>query len=392
MDFNNEELTMEEAMEAIDSSMKNIRVGDVVKGKVISILEKEVLVNIGYMKDGVIPLSELSFEEEVEPSSIVKEEEEIYVYIVKRDDGDGNVLLSKKRADEVKLWDVLYEAKKNNETVKFKVKEVVKGGLRGEVKGLKAFMPMSMVSAHFVEDLSVYAGKDLEAKVIEVDKRNNKIILSRKVIEQEEIKNKKEKFWNEIKQGEIRRGTVSKIMNFGAFVDLGEEEGLIHISELSFRKVKNANEVVAVGQTIEVYVLEVDREKRRISLSLKALGENPWDNISDRFKEGDVLEGTVTRVLEFGAFVEIAEGLEGLVHVSEISDENIGNPSNILKPLDKLKVKILSVDKENKRISLSIKEAKERVVEDFSKYVDNEESSNTLGDLLGDKFKSLNLK
>lgn len=392
MDFNNEELTMEEAMEAIDSSMKNIRVGDVVKGKVISILEKEVLVNIGYMKDGVIPLSELSFEEEVDPSTIVKEEEEIYVYIVKRDDGEGNVLLSKKRADEVKLWDALYEAKKNNETVEFKVKEAVKGGLRGEVKGLKAFMPMSMVSAHFVEDFTVYTGKKLEAKVIEVDKRDSKIILSRKVIEQEEIKNKKEKFWNEIKQGEIRRGTVSKIMNFGAFVDLGEEEGLIHISELSFRKVKSANEVVAVGQTVEVYVLEVDREKKRISLSLKALGENPWDNISDRFKEGNVLEGTVTRVLEFGAFVEISDGLEGLVHVSEISDENIGNPSNILKPLDKVKVKILNIDKENKRISLSIKEAKERVVEDFSKYVDNEESSNTLGDLLGDKFKSLNLK
>lgn len=392
MDFNNEELTMEEAMEAIDSSMKNIRVGDVVKGKVISILEKEVLVNIGYMKDGVIPLRELSFEEEVDPSTIVKEEEEIYVYIVKRDDGEGNVLLSKKRADEVKLWDALYEAKKNNETVEFKVKEAVKGGLRGEVKGLKAFMPMSMVSAHFVEDFTVYTGKKLEAKVIEVDKRDSKIILSRKVIEQEEIKNKKEKFWNEIKQGEIRRGTVSKIMNFGAFVDLGEEEGLIHISELSFRKVKSANEVVAVGQTVEVYVLEVDREKKRISLSLKALGENPWDNISDRFKEGNVLEGTVTRVLEFGAFVEISDGLEGLVHVSEISDENIGNPSNILKPLDKVKVKILNIDKENKRISLSIKEAKERVVEDFSKYVDNEESSNTLGDLLGDKFKSLNLK
>ncbi|WP_142414941.1 30S ribosomal protein S1 [Hathewaya massiliensis] len=392
MDFNNEELTMEEAMEAIDSSMKNIRVGDVVKGKVISILEKEVLVNIGYMKDGVIPLSELSFEEEVEPSNIVKEEEEIYVYIVKRDDGEGNVLLSKKRADEVKLWDALYEAKKNNETVEFKVKEAVKGGLRGEVKGLKAFMPMSMVSAHFVEDFTVYTGRELEAKVIEVDKRDSKIILSRKVIEQEEIKNKKEKFWNEIKQGEIRRGTVSKIMNFGAFVDLGEEEGLIHISELSFRKVKNANEVVTIGQAVEVYVLEVDREKKRISLSLKALGENPWDNISGEFKEGNVLEGTVTRVLEFGAFVEISEGLEGLVHVSEISDENIGNPSNILKPLDKVKVKILNIDKENKRISLSIKEAKERVVEDFSKYVDNEESSNTLGDLLGDKFKSLNLK
>lgn len=392
MDFNNEELTMEEAMEAIDSSMKNIRVGDVVKGKVISILEKEVLVNIGYMKDGVIPLRELSFEEDVDPSTIVKEEEEIYVYIVKRDDGEGNVLLSKKRADEVKLWDALYEAKKNNETVKFKVKEAVKGGLRGEVKGLKAFMPMSMVSAHFVEDFTVYTGRELEAKVIEVDKRDSKIILSRKVIEQEEIKNKKEKFWNEIKQGEIRRGTVSKIMNFGAFVDLGEEEGLIHISELSFRKVKNTNEVVTIGQAVEVYVLEVDREKKRISLSLKALGENPWDNISGEFKEGNVLEGTVTRVLEFGAFVEISEGLEGLVHVSEISDENIGNPSNILKPLDKVKVKILNIDKENKRISLSIKEAKERVVEDFSKYVDNEESSNTLGDLLGDKFKSLNLK
>ncbi|MFX0549303.1 30S ribosomal protein S1 [Hathewaya histolytica] len=393
MDLNhNEDLTMEEAMQSIEHSMKRVKVGDVIKGKVLSVLDKEVMVNIGGMKDGIIPFNELSFNDDVVPSEIVKEDEEVYVYVLKIDDGEGNVLLSKKRADEIKLWDSLYNANKKEEIVEFKVGEVVKGGIRGTVKGLKAFMPASLVSAHYVEDLKVYVGKTLEVKIVEIDRRHEKIVVSRRVIEQEEINSKKEAFWNEIKKGEVRRGTVSKIMNFGAFVDLGGEEGLIHISELSFRKVRNAEEVVSVGQSLDVYVLDVDRDKNRISLSLKELGEDPWDTILESFSEGDVVEGKVSRTLDFGAFVEIYEGIEGLVHVTEISEENKGKPSSVLQPFDKVKVKILNIDKENHRIALSIKDAKEKPVEDISKYIDQEESSSSLGDLLKEKLKGLNLK
>ncbi|MDQ0480457.1 30S ribosomal protein S1 [Hathewaya limosa] len=388
---NNENLTMEEAMLDIDKSMKKIKTGDIVKGKVVSVLENEVIVNIGYMADGIIPVEELSFEDVV-PSDVVKETEEIFVYILKRDDGEGNVLLSKKRADEIKLWNSLTELYNRKENVIFKVKEVVKGGLRGCVNGLKAFMPASLVSAEYTDDLNVYLEKELECRIDEISKKNQNIVVSRKVIELEELNKKKEILWNSIKKGQKVKGVVTKIMNFGAFVDLGGIEGLIHLSELAWRKVKNASEVVSIRQPVNVYVLDVDKDKKRIALSLKQLGENPWDNIEGRLIEGSVVEGVITRLLDFGAFVEIEEGIEGLVHVTEISDENIVKPSNMLTIGERVKVKILSIDKENHRLSLSIKEAKEKVVEDFSSYVDDEENTNSLGDLFKDKLKNLNLK
>lgn len=388
---NNENLSMEEAMLDIDKSMKRIKIGDIVKGKVISVLENEVIVNIGYMADGIIPIEELSFEDVV-PSDVVKETEEIFVYILKKDDGEGNVLLSKKRADEIKLWNSLIEIYNRKENVIFKVKEVVKGGLRGCVKGIKAFMPASLVSIKYTDNLNVYLGKELECRIDEISKKNQNIVVSRKVIELEELNKKKEILWNAVKKGQKVKGVVTKIMNFGAFVDLGGIEGLIHLSELAWRKVKNASEVVSVGQPVNVYVLDVDKDKKRIALSLKQLGENPWDNIEVRVTEGSVVDGVITRLLDFGAFVEIEEGIEGLVHVTEICDENIVKPSNILKVGERVKVKILSIDKENHRLSLSLKEAKEKVVENFSSYVDDEENTNSLGDLFKDKLKNLNLK
>lgn len=391
MNLNDENISMEDAMKEIDNSMKGLRVGEVIKGTVLSISEKEIIVNIGYMTDGVIPVEDICVDG-CSPMDFLKVDEEIHVYVVKRDNGEGNVLLSKKKADDIKLWDELYTNFKNEDKVIFKVTEVVKGGLRGLVMGLKAFMPASLVSAKYVNDLNEYVNKEIECNINEINKKEQKIVVSRKNIEIKDINKKKDEFWNNIKKGEIRRGTVSKLMNFGAFVDLGGQDGLIHLSELSWRKVKNPAEVVSEGQVLDVYVLDIDREKRKIALSLKELGENPWDNIEGKFIQGQVVEGKVAKILDFGAFVEISEGIEGLVHLSEISEENITNVSSVLSVGEKVKVKILDINKESHKISLSIKEAKEKVVEDFSSYVDGEESSTSLGDLFKDKLKGLKLE
>lgn len=391
MNLSDENISMEEAMQEIDNSMRGLRVGEVIKGIVLAISEKEIVVNIGYMTDGVIPVEDICADG-CDPMDILKVDEEIYVYVVKRDNGEGNVLLSKKKADDIKLWDELNNNFKNEDKVIFKVEEVVKGGLRGNVKGLKAFMPASLVSAKYVNDLNEYLNKEIECNINEINKKEQKIVVSRKDIEIKDINKKKDEFWSNIKKGEVRRGTVSKLMNFGAFVDLGGQDGLIHLSELSWKKVKNPSEVVSEGQVLDVYVLDIDREKRKIALSLKELGENPWDNIDSKFVQGQVIEGKVAKILDFGAFVEISEGVEGLVHLSEISDENITNASSILSIGEKIKVKILDINKESHKISLSIKEAKEKVVEDFSSYVDDEESSTSLGDLFKDKLKGLKLE
>lgn len=387
MSFNNNEVnSMDEAIGHIESSMITVKRGEIVKGKIISVTADEAIVNIGYMSDAVLPKNEVSEDGEVNLTDLIKENDEIYVSIVDMNNGEGNVLVSKKVADRENAWKELQSSFENNNAFDVVVKEVVKGGVVANLNGIRAFIPASQLSTEYVKDLNDFLGKTLNVRVIELDKDKQKLVLSRREIEKEELEVKKEILWNSIKPGEKRNGVISRLANFGAFVDLGGVDGLIHISQLSWKRVSDPKEVVSVGDSVEVYVLEVDRTKNRISLALKDLSEDPWKSTVKKYKIGDIVDGTVTNFLNFGAFIEIGPGVEGLVHVSEISEERIAKPSDVLSIGQKVNVKILNIDEKEKRISLSIKESVEKPKEDIKKYVDKE-SGVTLGDLFKDKLK-----
>lgn len=387
MSFNNNEVnSMDEAMGNIESSMKMVRRGEVVKGKVISVTDDEAVVNIGYMSDGILPKNQISDDADQNPRDALKENDEIYVYIVEMNDGEGNVVLSKKLADKEMAWDELQDSFKNNTTIDVVIKEVVKGGVVTYIKSIRAFVPASQLSVAFVKDLNEFVGKTLKVKVIELDRDKQRVVLSRREIEKEEVEAKKENLWNSIKPGEKRKGVVSRLAKFGAFVDLGGLDGLIHISELSWKRVTDPSQVVSVGDNVEVYVLDVDRNNNKISLALKDVSENPWSNVTKNFKIGDIVDGTVSKFLNFGAFVELESGVEGLVHISEISQERVTKPSDVLTIGQKVKVKILDINEKENRMSLSIKEAVEKPKVDVAKYSDKG-GELTLGDLFKDKLK-----
>lgn len=383
---NKEEVSMNEVMGNIEESMVNINSGDIVRGTVISVNEEEVHVNIGYMTDGVISKEEISNEKEINPTDVVKVDDEIFVYIMKVNDGEGNVLLSKKRADSIKVWDEFKEILDENKTLEVTISDIVKGGATTYIKGVRAFIPASQLSDAYIEDLQAYKGKTLEVKIIELDLEKKNIVLSRKVIEKELNEAKKDIVWNELKKGEKRKGVVTRLAKFGAFVDLGGVDGLIHVSDLSWKRVQDPSEIVSVGDEIEVKVLDFDKEKGRISLGFKGEEGNPWNNISSKYKLNDIVDGTVVKIMDFGAFVQLSSGIEGLVHISEISEDRITNISDVLKTGDVVKVKIGDINEKDKRISLSIKEASDRGFEDLEKFNEKEEGM-TLGDLFKDKFK-----
>lgn len=385
MEKNNEEISMKEMMGEIEKSMKRIYEGDIVKGTVISISQDEILVNIGYMTDGIINKSELSDNEEINPR------DEIYVYILKVNDGEGNVALSKKMADEVKAWEKL--EKDFNEETKFTVKinEIVKGGAVTYINRIRAFIPASHISCSYVKDLNTFLNREVSVKIIEFDKNKERVVLSAKEVEKEEVERNKEKLWKSLQKGEKRMGTVTRLVKFGAFVDLGGLEGLIHLNDLSWKRVNNPSEVVGIGDKVSVYVLDFDKEKNRISLGLKDVAEDPWKLSVSKYKAGKVVEGKVVKLLDFGAFVELEDGIEGLVHVSEISEDRILKPSDVLSVGNKVKVKILEINEDAKRMSLSIKGANDSLSAEISKYNDNDEGV-TLGDLLKGKFKDFNFE
>jgi len=383
---NVEEVSMKDSMGNIEESMVQINVGDIVKGTVISVNEDEVHVNIGFMSDGVIVKEEISNDKEINSTDSLKIDDEIFVYIMKVNDGEGSVLLSKKRADSVKVWDKLQEVLDANKTLEITINEIVKGGATANVEGIRAFIPASQMSNAYIENLQDFKGKTLEVKIIELEKENKKLVLSRKVIEKEENEAKGNIVWNELKKGDMRKGVVTRLAKFGAFVDLGGVDGLIHISELSWKRVQDPSEVVSVGEELEVNVLDLDREKGRISLGLKKAAGNPWNNISSTYHTNDIVEGTVVRLMEFGAFVQLPSGIDGLVHLSEISEERIEKVSDVLKVGDVVKVKIGDINEKDKRISLSIKEALDKSYGDLSKY-NGEEQGLTLGDIFKNKFK-----
>ena len=376
--MNEENITMEELLKNYD--VKRIYEGDILKGKVIEVTDKEVTVNIGYAFDGVIPKEELTYED-LNPLDVVKVDDEIEVYVMSPNDGDGYVLLSRVKALSITENDDIEEAYKSGNPINVRVKEEVKGGLVATYGSLRIFIPASQASCERLE-LSTLVGRNIEVKIIELDFNNRKIVASRRAIEEEVYEKNKKAIWKTLKSGEKKSGVVTNIVKYGAFVDIGGVEGLIHINDLAWERVYNVEDVVKVGDNVEVFIGEVDTKKERLSLILKDVAKEPWELHGDSLKEGEIFEGKVVRLTNFGAFVEILPGIEGLVHITEITDENIAKPSEVLKVGQKVKVKILNVDENEKKLSLTIKDAIEKSNE-YMQYNDSDEGV-TLGDLFKD--------
>ena len=337
-----------------DATMISFKEGDVVNGKVVRIDKDEVLVDIGYKSEGVIPSNELSIRKSVDPGDEVSLGEEVDALVLTKEDQEGRLILSKKRARFEKAWRRIEAAAESGEPVEGTVIEVVKGGLILDL-GVRGFLPASLVDIRRVHNLDEFMGQKLECKVIELNRSRNNVVLSRRAVLEEERKEVREQILGRLQSGQIVDGKISNIVDFGAFVDLDGIDGLIHISELSWSHVNHPSEVVGIGDTVRVKVLDIDRDRQRISLGLKQTQEDPWQRVVDSHQTGDVLEGKVTKVVAFGAFVEILPGVEGLVHISELADHHVENPSEVVEPGTELKVKILEVDEERRRLSLSIK-------------------------------------
>ena len=372
-----------EMMEAIENSFTKIHRGDVLKGEVIFVTNNEIMVNINYKSDGIINREELSNDPDVNPKDLYKPGDEIDVYVIKHDDGEGNVVLSAKRVAEFKNWDSLEKMYGDKERVECKVVNIIKGGLSVLVQGINGFMPASQVSINYVTDLNAYKGKTLIAKIIDFNKEKRRVILSRKEVEREELNNRRKELWVDLEVNQIREGTVQRLTDFGAFVDLGGVDGLIHISDLAWNRIKHPSEVVKVGQKVSVCILSFDKEKNRISLGLKQTIEEPWTLFINNVKTGDIVEGTVVNLVDFGAFVRLKENVDGLLHVSQISEEHIAKPSDVLKIGEKLNVKVIEINEEDRKISLSLKEVakKSDTIEEDDKSQDIEPEI-TIGDII----------
>ncbi|HEX7244487.1 MAG TPA: 30S ribosomal protein S1 [Solirubrobacterales bacterium] len=340
------------------ATMVSFEEGDVVKGKVVRIDKDEVLVDIGYKSEGVIPSYELSIRKSVNPAEEVELGEEVDALVLTKEDNEGRLVLSKKRARFEKAWRKIEAAAESGEPVKGNVIEVVKGGLILDL-GVRGFLPASLVDIRRVHNLEEFTGQTLECKVIELNRSRNNVVLSRRAVLEEERKEVREQILDRLQPGQIVEGKISNIVDFGAFVDLEGIDGLIHISELSWSHVNHPSEVVAIGDTVRIKVLDIDRDRQRISLGLKQTQEDPWQRVLNSHRPGDVLEGEVTKVVAFGAFVEILPGVEGLVHISELADHHVESPGEVVEPGTKLNVKILEIDEERRRLSLSIKQVEE---------------------------------
>jgi small subunit ribosomal protein S1 len=336
------------------ATMVSFDEGDVVNGKVVRIDKDEVLVDIGYKAEGVIPSNELSIRKSVDPSDEVALGEEVDALVLTKEDAEGRLILSKKRARFEKAWRRIEIAADSGEPVVGKVIEVVKGGLILDL-GVRGFLPASLVDIRRVHNLDEFMDQELECKVIELNRSRNNVVLSRRAVLEEERKEVREQILGRLEPGQVVEGKISNIVDFGAFVDLDGIDGLIHISELSWSHVNHPSEVVAIGDTVRIKVLDIDRDRQRISLGLKQTQEDPWQRVISTHRSGDVLEGSVTKVVAFGAFVEILPGVEGLVHISELADHHVENPSEVVEPGTTLNVKILEIDEERRRLSLSIK-------------------------------------
>ncbi len=337
-----------------DATLVPFEEGDVVSGKVVRIDQDEVLVDIGYKSEGVILSNELSIRKSVDPADEVELGEEVDALVLTKEDQDGRLLLSKKRARFEKAWRRIEAAAESGEPVEGTVIEVVKGGLIIDL-GVRGFLPASLVDIRRVQNLDEFMSQKIECKVIELNRSRNNVVLSRRAVLEEERKEVRQQILDRLQPGQVVEGAISNIVDFGAFVDLDGIDGLIHISELSWSHVNHPSEILSIGDTVPVKVLDIDRDRQRISLGLKQTQEDPWQRVVDTYSLGDELEGKVTKVVTFGAFVEIMDGVEGLVHISELAHHHVENPREVVEPGDDVKVKILEIDSERRRLSLSVK-------------------------------------
>ena len=353
-----EDISDDRMNEMIDGTLTDFDEGDLVKGTVVKLEHDEVLLDIGFKSEGVIPSRELSIRKDADPSDIVALGDEIEALVLQKEDKDGRLILSKKRAEYERAWIRVEEKFKAGEVVTGEVIEVVKGGLILDI-GLRGFLPASLVDLRRVKDLDMYLGTEIEARVIEMDRNRNNVVLSRRVLLEEGRKNERAEILSKLAKGMRLKGTVSSIVDFGAFVDLGGIDGLVHISELSWNHVNHPSEVVKVGDEVEVEVLDVDLQRERISLGLKQTTEDPWLKLVESYPVGSIVDGKVTKIVPFGAFIELGSNVEGLVHISEMAAKHIDTPAQVVKVGQevKVKVKVMEINPDRRRISLSMKAA-----------------------------------
>ncbi|MDP9394474.1 MAG: 30S ribosomal protein S1 [Actinomycetota bacterium] len=350
--------SVEDFLAAIDSTIKYFNDGDIVEGVIVKVDRDEVLLDIGYKTEGVIPSRELSIKHDVDPSEVVSVGDEVEALVLQKEDKEGRLILSKKRAQYERAWGTIEKVKEEDGVVNGTVIEVVKGGLILDI-GLRGFLPASLVEMRRVRDLQPYVGRELEAKIIELDKNRNNVVLSRRAWLEQTQSEVRQTFLTTLQKGQVRSGVVSSIVNFGAFVDLGGVDGLVHVSELSWKHIDHPSEVVEVGQEVTVEVLDVDMDRERVSLSLKATQEDPWQQFARTHAIGQVVPGKVTKLVPFGAFVRVEEGIEGLVHISELAERHVEIPEQVVQVNDTIFVKVIDIDLERRRISLSLKQANE---------------------------------
>jgi small subunit ribosomal protein S1 len=343
---------------AIDKTIKYFNDGDIVEGIIVKVDRDEVLLDIGYKTEGVIPSRELSIKHDVDPNEVVALGDAVEALVLQKEDKEGRLILSKKRAQYERAWGDIEKIKAEDGVVEGTVIEVVKGGLIMDI-GLRGFLPASLVEMRRVRDLDPYIGQKIEAKIIELDKNRNNVVLSRRAWLEQTQSAVRQNFLTELQKGQVRKGVISSIVNFGAFVDLGGVDGLVHVSELSWKHIDHPNEVVQVGDEVTVEVLDVDMDRERVSLSLKATQEDPWQHFARTHQIGQIVPGKATKLVPFGAFVRVEEGIEGLVHISELAERHVEIPEQVVQIGDSVMVKIIDIDLERRRISLSLKQANE---------------------------------
>lgn len=383
---------MTEELKSELTEVNPLSVGDVLKGSVTKVEPNQALVDVGYKLDAVLPISEVSSLHIDQVADVLKVGDEIVVKVLILNDDEDKLVVSKKAVESEKAWQELQQKFETGETLTATVADIVKGGLVVDV-GVRGFIPASLVELHFVEDFTDYKGRELTLKVVELNPEKNKLILSRKAVLEEEANAKKQSLIRSLEAGQVLEGTVQRLTDFGAFVDIGGVDGLVHVSELAWNRVGHPSEVLSEGDKVTVKVLKVDPEHERISLSIKETQKGPWDQAADHLKVGEVVKGTVKRLVNFGAFVEVYPGVEGLVHVSQIARRHVGTPSEELEEGQEVQVKILDIQSEHKRISLSIKEVEQEETRKQVEEFDQNNSNSGLNVTLGDVYPELrNLK
>lgn len=358
------EMNMMDLMDDIEKSLRLPRVGEIVNGKVHQVTEKEVIVNMGCKKDGVIPREEVTLEGDQKLTDLFKDGDEIQAKVIKTDDGDGVILLSKKKLEINEHWNEVNEAFENKTVISVKVVRQVNGGVIAAYKEVTGFIPLSQLSDKFVENADEFMGQTLDVKVTRVDIKKGRAVFSHKIVLAEEKQKKIDAIWNSLHVDDVVEGTVMRFTDYGAFIDLGGIDGLLHISEISWGKLKHPKEVLQIGDKVKVKILSMNAEKGKISLGLKQTTPEPWSVINEKYHVGEIVSGKVVQIKEYGAFVELEPGLDGLVHISEVANKRVGNIAEELSVGQAVEAKILDIDTERKRISLSIKQALEENFED----------------------------